>query len=111
MDYGFTGDLDLNLKLSKLQQSSHGIVLLDEYREALKGLDAIGVEEATKEELKKHLKRRFVYNNIQLVTLLIGSYGLFLRKYEFVKALVYYNQPLDSEALFANKDIVPEKTN
>lgn len=108
-DFGFTNDLDLNLKLSKLQQKSHGIVLAKEYEEVLTELDAIGLEDETKDELRRRIKRRFVYNNIQLVTMLIGSYGLFLKKFDFVKTLIYYNQPLDSEASFANKDIVPEK--
>lgn len=106
-DYGFTGDLSLDKKISDLQQKSHGTVMLNEYEDLLEELKTINVKEAYKDELKKRIKRRFVYNNIQLVTLLIGSYGLFLKKYEFVKTLIYYNQPLDSEALFANKDIVP----
>lgn len=107
-DFGFTSDWNLNQKLSDLQQKSKKVVTVTEFQNLLKDLDSIDVDEATKEDLKKRIKRRFVYNNIQLVTLLIGSYGLFLKKYDFVKTLIYYNQPLDSEALFANKDIVPE---
>lgn len=108
-DFGFTSDWNLNLKLSNLQQKSQGIVLVKDYKEVLEELDAIGLEVTTKEDLKKRIKRHFIYNNIQLVTLLIGSYGLFQKKYDFVKTLIYYNQPLDSEASFGNKDIVPEK--
>ena len=108
-NFGFTGDLNVSLKLSKLQQEIHGMVLYNEYQEVLKELEAIDVDETTKKDWKKQIKRRFVYNNIQLVTLLIGSYGLFLKKYDFVNSLIYFNQPLDSEALFGNKDIVPEK--
>ena len=107
-DFGFTGDWILNQKLSDLQQKSKKVVRVNEFEDLLKDLNSIVVEEATKEDLEKRIKRRFVYNNIQFVTLLIGSYALFLKKYDFVKTLIYYNQPLDSEALFANKDIVPE---
>lgn len=107
-DFGFTGEWDMNRKLNDLQQKTHGMVLLNEYKDVLNELEAIGVEAAMREDLGRKIKRRFVYNNIQLVTLLIGSYGMFLKKYDFVKTLIYYNQPLDSEASFANKDIVPE---
>lgn len=104
----YASDGNKDLKLSNLQQKSRRVVLINEYKDALTELDAIGVDDVTKGELQRRIKRRFVYNNIQLVTLLIGSYGLFLKKYDFVKALIYYNQPIDSEALFGNKDIVPE---
>ena len=107
-DFGVTGDLKISLQLSKLQQKSHSVVLLKEYREMLNDLDAVEVEDVMKENLKRLIKRRFIYNNIQLVTLLIGSYALFLKKFDFVKALIYYNQPIDSEVSFANKDIVPD---
>lgn len=103
-----TGDWNKDKKLSDLQQKSRRVVLINEYRDFLTELDSIDVDEETKDELKRRIKRHFVYNNIQVVTLLIGSYGLFLKKYDFVKTLIYYNQPLDSEALFGNKDIVPE---
>ena len=106
--YIYTGDKNKDQKLSALQQKSRRVVLVNEYKDALKELDAIGVDDANKGELQRRIKRWFVYNNIQLVTLLIGSYGLFTKKYDFVKTLIYYNQPLDSEALFGNKDIVPE---
>lgn len=107
-DYRFTGDLNIDKKISVLQQKSLRTVLFNEYKGLSEELKTIDVEEAYKEELKKRIKRRFVYNNIQFVTLLIGSYGLFLKKYDFVKTLIYYNQPLDSETLFVNKDIIPE---
>jgi len=108
-NFGFTGDWNLNLKLSRLQQKCYRIVLLDDYNKVLVELESIGVDETTKDELKRRIKRHFVYNNIQHVTLLIGSYGLFQKKYDLVNTLIYYNQPQDSEASFANKDIVPEK--
>lgn len=107
-NFGYTDNLDLNLKLSKLQLKSIRVVLRNEYRDVLTELEKIGVEETTKADLEKRIKRRFIYNNIQFATMLIGSYGLFLKKYDFVKTLVYYNQPHDSEASFVNKDIVPE---
>lgn len=107
-DYVFTGDGNIDQKLSDLQRKNHRIVRFNEYKCLSEDLKTIDVKDAYKDELKKRIKRRFVYNNIQFVTLLIGSYGMFLKKYDFVKALVYYNQPFDSEALFANKDIVPE---
>ena len=103
-----TGDWNKDKKLSDLQQKSRRAVLVNECRNILTELDAIGVNEEIKGELKRQIKRRFVYNNMQLVTLLIGSYGMFLKKYDFVKTLIYYNQPLDSDTLFGNKDIVPE---
>ena len=106
-DYVFTGDGNIDQKLSDLQRKNHRIVRFNEYKCLSEDLKTIDVKDAYKDELKKRIKRRFVYNNIQFVTLLIGSYGMFLKKYDFVKALVYYNQPFDSEALFANKDIVP----
>lgn len=104
----YTGDGDKDRKLRKLQQKIRRVVLVDEYEDAQTELNAIGVDDANKGELQRRIKQWFVYNNIQLVTLLIGSYGLFRKKYDFVKTLIYYNQPLDSEALFGNKDIVPE---
>ena len=104
-----TGDWDKDKKLSDVQQKSRRVVLVNEYRDFLTELDSIDVDEEAKDELKRRIKRRFVYNNIQLVTLLIGSYALFQKKYDFVKTLIYYNQPLDSEASFGNKDIVPEE--
>lgn len=107
-NYVYTDDPKLNLKLSDIQQKSHGIVKPNEYWDVFDKLKEIDIEETIKEELERKIKRRFIYNNIQLVTLLIGSYGMFLKKYDFVKALIYYNQPLDSEALFVNKDIIPE---
>ena len=106
--YVYTGDRNKDQKLTDLQRKSRRVVLVNEYKDALKELDAIGVDDANKGELQRRIKLWFVYNNIQLVTLLIGSYGLFSKKYDFVKTLIYYNQPLDSEALFGNKDIVPE---
>lgn len=107
-DFGITNDWDKDLKLRNLQYEFHRIVQFNEHQDALNELESIGVEEDTKAEVNKRINRRFVYNNIQFVTLLIGSYGLFRKKYDFVKALIYYNQPLDSEALFVNKDIIPE---
>ncbi len=106
--YVYTGDRNKDQKLTDLQRKSRRVVLLNEFNDALTELDAIGVDDANKGELQRRIKRWFVYNNIQLVTLLIGSYGLFSKKYDFVKTLIYYNQPLDSEASFGNKDIVPE---
>lgn len=107
-NFGITGDLELNSKIRKLEDRFHRIVQYNEYKTALNELKSIGIEEVTMAEVKNRIKRRYVYNNIQFITLLIGSYGLFLKKYDFVKALIYYNQPHDSEALFVNKDIVPE---
>lgn len=108
-NYVITEDLNVNLKISNLLQQSDRIVLSNEYPNVSEELEGIGLDEISKEELSKRIKRHFVYNNIQLVTLLMGAYGMFRDKYDFVKALIYYNQPLDSEALFGNKDIVPEK--
>ena len=102
-------DIKLKLQISNLMQKGYSIVQPNKYHDLLGELKCLGVEVTIQDELIKRIKRHYVYNNIQLVTLLIGAYGLFRDKYDFVKALIYYNQPLDSEALFGNKDIVPEK--
>ena len=49
----------------------------------------------------------FKYNNIQFLVVLIGAYCLYRKKNEYIKYILYYNQPTYTSTIFVNKDIIP----
>lgn len=53
----------------------------------------------------------FKYNNIQFLVVLIGAYCLYRKKNEYIKYILYYNQPTYTSTIFVNKDIIPHDIN
>lgn len=62
-------------------------------------------------KIKNIVVRQYKYNNLQLVTMIMGSYCLFMKKYALLREMLQYNQPSDSEASFGNIDIIPNDIN
>lgn len=63
------------------------------------------------ERIRITIIRQYKYNNLQVLTMIMGAYCLFRKKDEMLRDLLQYNQPMDSEARFGNKDIIPDDFN
>ena len=50
---------------------------------------------------------QFKYNNLLEIVFAIGAYCLFKQKYEFIKILWEYKQPIDADASWIGNDIIP----
>ncbi len=61
--------------------------------------------------LRTYLTDTFKYNRLRLTVLILGAYCLFKRRYDYIRLLLDYNQPKQSETTFLNRDIVPSDIN
>lgn len=64
-------------------------------------------DEQTQKNTYTFTAKCFKYNNIQFLVALIGAYCLYRKKNEYIKYIIYYNQPSFTRTIFVNKDIIP----
>jgi len=91
--------------LNKIRQKLFdSIILENNFKEMIDSANELG----EKSDCVNHLiKKQYKYKQLQLATMLIGSYCYFRKNFDLLKILLQYNQPNDSEAKFGNEDIVP----
>lgn len=58
-------------------------------------------------EYDKYIAKEFKYKIVQQTVIWLGAYCLFLKQYDFIEELLFYNQPKDSPVSWGNKDINP----
>jgi hypothetical protein len=59
------------------------------------------------EDIINSITTEFKYNNLLEIVFAIGAYCLFKQKYDFIKCLWEYKQPVDADASWVGHDIVP----
>ena len=61
------------------------------------------------ENIINSITMEFKYNNLLEIVFAIGAYCSFKQKYDFIKCLWEYKQPVDADASWVGHDIVPNK--
>lgn len=59
------------------------------------------------EDIINSVTTEFKYNNLLEIVFAIGAYCLFKQKYDFIKCLWEYKQPVDADASWVGHDIIP----
>jgi len=131
-EYGLLPDLDYNAKFSDeenfkeynkiknnlITKSLNALtlndfheveILLDNFSVAINNFQSVSEEirENIISEYNKFVNKQFKYNILKQTVLWIGTYCLFLKQYEYIDILFYFNQPKDSPVDWVNKDINP----
>jgi hypothetical protein len=56
----------------------------------------------------KYLKKdEFKFNNLMVILFYMAAYCLFKKKFDYIQYLWNYNQPLDADATWIHRDVVP----
>lgn len=73
--------------------------------------ERINDDDSLKNELYKYCNNYYKYNHIRLVTIILGAYCLFKKRYDYIEYLLNYNQPQKGNTQFLNPDIIPNDIN
>jgi len=72
-----------------------------------KMVDKLDSNIVNKEQIIRFIHNQYKFNNLQMLTSVIGAYCLFKQRFEFVRIILFYNQPKESNVHYANTDIIP----
>lgn len=96
-----------NKDISKIKNEIQYCIDIDQLKKILEKIEKLQKQDELN-DIKETVIRQFKCNNLQFATIIIGAYCLFKNKIDMVQYMLQYNQPKDSEAVFVNKDIVPD---
>ena len=90
-----------SIQALSLQDYQKVIYLYEETITILKLITIITPKEKDKliSEIRSYIDKQFKYNILQQTVIWFGSYCLFLKRYDFIEDMLYFNQPKDSPVL------------
>lgn len=95
-------------EILRIRENALKCMTLDQLGEVIKMLNKMNVGQHCIENIRLVVLRQFKYNNLQIVTIIIGAYCLLKNRINMVQYMLQYNQPEGSEVIFGNKDIIPD---
>lgn len=110
LNYPYGTDEDTSNKLSEIRCKVTTTYTYKDFQLIKKLIDNI-LDIQTQKTTFAFVTKCFKYNNIQFLVVLIGAYCLYRKKIEYIKYILYYNQPTFTSTIFGNKDIIPYDIN